>query len=100
MILSATDSKIVFILSGILSNLKEGFDYERLNKIPVLDHAPKAMIGAGTGLGFGILMKNKNSIYYEVLPSEGGGQDFGPKSEIEWQYKKYLPYNDGKNTPD
>ena len=84
------DSKIIFLLSGILSNVKEGVDYEKLNTLPVHNNAPIAMIGAGTGLGFGILVKNLNSKYYEVYPSEGGHQDFAPQNETEWEFLKFL----------
>jgi glucokinase len=48
------------------------------------------MIGAGTGLGFGYLVKNNNSKYYEVYASEGGHQDFAPQNETEWEFFKYL----------
>ena len=75
---------------GILSNIKEGVDFSRLNNIPVSDNAPIAMIGAGTGLGHGFLVKNKNSKYYEVYSAEGGHQDFAPQNETEWELFKYL----------
>ncbi|MCF4970638.1 glucokinase [Nostoc sp. CMAA1605] len=50
--------------------------------------APIAIIGAGTGLGQGFLIKQGN--YYQVFPSEGGHADFAPRNELEFQLLKYL----------
>jgi glucokinase len=50
--------------------------------------APIAIIGAGTGLGQGFLIKQGN--YYQVFPSEGGHGDFAPRNELEFQLLKYL----------
>ncbi len=50
--------------------------------------APIGIIGAGTGLGQGFLIKQGN--YYQVFPSEGGHADFAPRNEIEFQLLKYL----------
>lgn len=50
--------------------------------------APMAVIGAGTGLGQGFLIKQGNQ--YQVFPSEGGHADFAPRNELEFQLMKYL----------
>jgi glucokinase len=50
--------------------------------------APIAIIGAGTGLGQGFLIKQGK--YYQVFPSEGGHADFAPRHELEFQLLKYL----------
>ncbi|AFY49890.1 glucokinase [Nostoc sp. PCC 7524] len=50
--------------------------------------APIAVIGAGTGLGQGFLIKQGN--HYQVFPSEGGHADFAPRNELEFQLLKYL----------
>lgn len=50
--------------------------------------APIGVIGAGTGLGQGFLIKQGN--YYQVFPSEGGHADFAPRNELEFQLLKYL----------
>ncbi|MBN3905392.1 MAG: glucokinase [Nostoc sp. NMS1] len=50
--------------------------------------APIGIIGAGTGLGQGFLIKQGND--YQVFPSEGGHADFAPRNEIEFQLLKYL----------
>lgn len=50
--------------------------------------APIAVIGAGTGLGQGFLIQQRDS--YQVFGSEGGHADFAPRSELEFQLLKYL----------
>jgi glucokinase len=50
--------------------------------------APIGIIGAGTGLGEGFLIKHGEE--YQVFPSEGGHADFAPRSELEFQLLKYL----------
>lgn len=50
--------------------------------------APIAVIGAGTGLGQGFLMRQAGKV--KVFPSEGGHADFAPRSELEFQLLKYL----------
>lgn len=50
--------------------------------------APIGVIGAGTGLGQGFLIKQGN--HYQVFPSEGGHADFAPRNELEFQLLKYL----------
>ncbi|MBW4593758.1 MAG: glucokinase [Brasilonema angustatum HA4187-MV1] len=50
--------------------------------------APIAIIGAGTGLGQGFLIKQGHS--YQVFASEGGHVDFAPRTELEFQLLKYL----------
>ncbi len=50
--------------------------------------APIGVIGAGTGLGQGFLIKQGNQ--YQVFPSEGGHADFAPRNELEFQLLKYL----------
>ncbi|BDI17120.1 glucokinase [Nostoc cf. commune SO-36] len=50
--------------------------------------APIGIIGAGTGLGQGFLIRQGN--HYQVFPSEGGHADFAPRNEIEFQLLRYL----------
>ncbi|MEL6939917.1 MAG: glucokinase [Cyanobacteria bacterium J06598_1] len=50
--------------------------------------SPKAVLGAGTGLGQGFLLPSNGE--YQVFPSEGGHVDFAPQSELEFQLRKYL----------
>lgn len=51
-------------------------------------YAPCAVIGAGTGLGEGILVWEKD--HYEPLPTEGGHTDFAPTDEIQIELLRYL----------
>lgn len=50
--------------------------------------APIAVIGAGTGLGQGFLIRQAG--FYRVYPTEGGHTDFAPRNELEFQLLKYL----------
>ena len=96
MILYLMDSKFIYsyiislfyiISSGILT-LEEGPNLFKINNKTADPNGPKAMIGAGTGMGHGYLVKTGK--YYEVFPSEGGHADFAPQSDLEWEYFKYV----------
>jgi glucokinase len=50
--------------------------------------APIAIIGAGTGLGEGFVIRQGDD--YRVFGTEGGHTDFAPRSELEFQLLKYL----------
>ncbi len=50
--------------------------------------SPIAILGAGTGLGQGFLVKQGE--HYQVFASEGGHADFAPRNELEFQLLKYL----------
>ncbi len=50
--------------------------------------APIGIIGAGTGLGQGFLIKTGDM--FQVFPSEGGHSDFAPRTELEFKLLKYL----------
>jgi glucokinase len=53
-----------------------------------ISSGPKAILGAGTGLGQAILVPcNKG---YRVLPTEGGHVDFAPRNEEEIRLLRYL----------
>lgn len=62
--------------------------YIRVNNVPVQEGAPKALIGAGTGLGECLLTKSKapSSKYYDIFPCEGGHTDFAPRTDFEFGY--------------
>jgi glucokinase len=49
---------------------------------------PIALIGAGTGLGEGFLIRE--DARYRVHPSEGGHVDFAPRDETEWRLHRRL----------
>ena len=50
----------------------------------------KALMGPGTGLGQGILIKATEDGLYEPFPSEGGHVDFTVKSEEDWELFKFA----------
>lgn len=50
--------------------------------------APRNIIGAGTGLGQGILFWEQD--HYEVLATEGGHVDFAPTDELQVELWRYL----------
>ncbi len=49
---------------------------------------PKALIGAGTGLGIGIVISDLDNI--RVLPSEGGRTDFAPRNDLDIELLQFL----------
>jgi len=51
-------------------------------------YGPRALIGAGTGLGQAILVWLGNE--YAVIPTEGGHADFGPVDELQLELSRYL----------
>ena len=51
-------------------------------------HAPKAVIGAGTGLGQGFLIHNGTD--YQVVAAEGGHTDFAARSLPEFELWQYI----------
>ncbi|NER81132.1 MAG: glucokinase [Leptolyngbya sp. SIO1D8] len=63
-------------------------DIHTLQTGKLSEQAPIAVIGAGTGLGQGFLMRQDGKSV--VFPSEGGHADFAPRSELEFQLLKYL----------
>ncbi|MEJ2116137.1 MAG: glucokinase [Gammaproteobacteria bacterium] len=48
----------------------------------------KLLIGAGTGLGIGILFINETGI--NIMPSEGGNADFAPRNDLDIQLLQFL----------
>ena len=75
---------------GIQTNLKENIDYIKLNNVTAVKDGPRLMIGPGTGLGMGYLLKNKKDKYYTIGSSEGGGQDFSAKSEFLLRLRQFI----------
>ena len=51
-------------------------------------NAPKAIIGAGTGLGQGFLIHN--GMDYQVIAAEGGHTDFAARSIQEFELLQYI----------
>jgi len=63
-------------------------DLETLQAGAAKPHAPRALIGAGTGLGVAILIWQDT--HYEVLSSEGGHVDFAPVGEMQAALLRFL----------
>ena len=53
-----------------------------------LQHGTRAVIGAGTGLGQGILVWQ--GTHYEAIATEGGHVDFAPTNELDFDLAKHL----------
>ena len=75
---------------GIQTNLKLGEDYIVLNKGEVTPGGGKTVIGPGTGLGMGYLVKDPSCEYYTIGSSEGGHQDFCPKNALYNELREYT----------
>lgn len=63
-------------------------DMEALQVGAAKPHAPRALIGAGTGLGVALLVWQ--GAHYEVLSSEGGHVDFAPVGERQEALLRFL----------
>ena len=61
---------------GIQTKLKLGDDYIVINEGEKNKEGPISIIGPGTGLGMGYLLKDKKNKYYTIGTSEGGHQNF------------------------
>jgi glucokinase len=91
-----------FVCNGyaIQTNLKENIDYLILNNVQPKKDGAKLMIGPGTGLGMGFLLKNQEDRYYTIGSSEGGGRDYSPKSEFNLKLRQFIKEEVGlKNVP-
>ena len=49
---------------------------------------PKLLLGAGTGLGMGIIVSNKTDV--NILPSECGNADFAPRNDLDIELIQFL----------
>ena len=75
---------------GIQTNLKLNEDYIILNKGEVTEGGGKTVIGPGTGIGMGYLVKDPDNEYYTIGGSEGGHQDFCPKNELYKELREFT----------
>jgi glucokinase len=58
------------------------------------EQAPAVIVGAGTGLGVGVIVKSGDQ--YRVVPSEAGHADFAPTDELQDKLLLYLRRNFGR----
>ena len=82
---------------AIQTNLVEKKDYIVLNKVQPKKNGAKLMIGPGTGLGMGFLLKNENDKngYYTIGSSEGGGRDYAPKTKFDFNLRNFIKSETG-----
>lgn len=59
-----------------------------LQQAQAVMHAPRAVLGAGTGLGQGILIWQQD--HYEPVATEGGHANLGPTDELQIELVRYL----------
>lgn len=57
-------------------------------------HGPRAVLGAGTGLGQAILVWQGDR--YAVVPTEGGHADFGPTDPLQLELARWLIRRNGR----
>lgn len=63
-------------------------DLAVLQEGEAVPHAPRIVIGAGTGLGQGLLIWQGD--HYETIATEGGHVDFGPTDALQMELLQYL----------
>jgi glucokinase len=77
---------------------------KRARDVPSRPTGPRALIGAGTGLGECFLTPGANGLY-QAFSSEGGHVEFAPRTDLEEELLHYLqdkldlPVPDGDDKP-
>jgi len=75
---------------GIQTKLILGEDYIVINEGQKNKEGPIGVIGPGTGLGMGYLLKDKKNKYYTIGNSEGGHQNFSRKNKIFFELAEFV----------
>ena len=75
---------------GVQTDLKLNEDYVILNDVEPQENGPKLIIGPGTGLGMGYLLKDEASEFYTIGASEGGHQDYTAKSKEDYEIREFF----------
>jgi len=75
---------------GVQCDLKLNEDYIILNNVQPQPDGPKLIIGPGTGLGMGYLLKDQNNEFYTIGASEGGHQDYTAKTQDNFDLREYF----------
>ncbi len=83
-----------FHAAGLGVTELEDESFTTLQAAEAPEHGTAVIIGAGTGLGVGII--NWNGTGYEVLPSEAGHADFAPIDELQDKLLIYMRRNFGR----
>ncbi len=74
-------------------------DLNIINKGEPRANATRAIIGAGTGLGKGILGWDHSMQAYMPIPSEGGHVDFPVHTQLEFDFMKFVQNTLGNDLP-
>ena len=75
---------------GVQTKLKLGEDYIAINDVKPKSGGSKTIIGPGTGLGMGYLVKETGNEYFTIGASEGGHQDFTPKEKKYFELREFM----------
>ena len=67
-----------------------------LQKGKAVKHGPRAVIGAGTGLGQGLLVWNRD--HYVPIATEGGHANFAPVNDLQIELTGYLLKTAGRTS--
>jgi glucokinase len=68
-------------------------DFVVLQSGAAVPQGPRAVIGAGTGLGQGILVWQRD--HYEAIATEGGHAEFGPTDDVQIDLARFLVHRHG-----
>jgi glucokinase len=68
-------------------------DFVILQRGEAMPYGPRAVIGAGTGLGQAILVWQGD--HYESIATEGGHAEFGPTDDLQLALSRYLLTTEG-----
>lgn len=96
---SLTSAYIVgdFMVIGYGIDLIDPRDFICLHEGSPEKYAPRALIGAGTGLGSASVIWNHKIEHYGALPSEGCLLDFAPQTEQEFAFTQFIRQSYRKN---
>ena len=75
---------------GVQTDLKLNEDYIPLNDVTPQEDGPKLIVGPGTGLGMGYLVKEEFNQFYTIGASEGGHQDYTAKTQENFALREYF----------
>ena len=75
---------------GVQTELKLGEDYVIINDVKPQEGGPKLIVGPGTGLGMGYLVKDTDNEFYSIGSSEGGHQDYTAKTQDNFALREYF----------
>ena len=75
---------------GVQCDLKLNEDFIPLNDVTPQEGGQKLIVGPGTGLGMGYLVKEELNQFYTIGASEGGHQDYTAKTQDNFALREYF----------